>query len=130
MIPVSRIWLSLCFVSLFCFSSLQSQSLPSSEETAVRAVAERFYQAWAAKVFDGWLRLWSTHAAGLDTHKKNAQELFASSVNITLKDLTVRRVVLRGKQAWVRVEIDAQVIDAQTGKEKPGYGKTIFILLI
>jgi CHAT domain-containing protein/uncharacterized protein HemY len=95
----------------------------STDETALRTLAEAFYGAWAAKDLDGYMRLWSAQAPELEANKKAAAELFANSARIALTSFTVRRVGLVGKKAWVRVELDAQVIDAQTGKEKAGYGK-------
>lgn len=95
----------------------------SADEVALRTLGEAFFNTWAAKDLDGWLRLWSAHAPELEARKKATSELFAGSARITLTSLIVRRVGLAGARAWVRVELDARVIDAQTGKEKPGFGK-------
>ncbi|HKQ79399.1 MAG TPA: CHAT domain-containing protein [Blastocatellia bacterium] len=95
----------------------------SSDEAALRTLAEGFFKTWASKDLDGWLRLWSAQAPELEARKKVTTELFANSARILLTSLTVRRIGLVGEKAWVRVELDAQVIDAQTGKEKTGYGK-------
>jgi CHAT domain-containing protein/Tfp pilus assembly protein PilF len=96
----------------------------SADEMALRTLAENFFKTWAAKDLDGWLRSWSAQAPELETRKKASAELFANSAGITLTSLTIRRVAIVGQKAWVRVELDARVIDAQTGKEKEGYGKT------
>src|SRR5262245_11726634 len=90
----------------------------SADEAAIRALAEAFFRAWAAKDLDGFLRLWSKHAPELEARKKSAAELFADSEKIALNSLALRRVRVEGDKAHVRVEADAKVIDAKTGKEK------------
>ncbi|HXI93630.1 MAG TPA: CHAT domain-containing protein [Blastocatellia bacterium] len=113
--------------SSHAFAVLQPASAASSvqhstEETVLRTLAEAFYRAWAAQDLEGYLRLWSASAPEMEANKKATAELFANSTRIALTSFAVRRVGLAGKNAWVRVELDAQVIDAQTGKEKAGYG--------
>ena len=95
----------------------------SVDESALRALAEAFFKNWASKDLDGWLRLWAAQAPELEARKKAMTELFANNARIALNNFAIRRVGVIGKKAWVRVELDAQVIDAQTGKEVAGYGK-------
>src|SRR5262245_24345420 len=127
---------SLCLLALslnFINPALaQSQSASSAletrhsaDETALRALAEAFFHAWAAKDLDGFLRLWSDKSAELEARRKSAQELFAGSEKIELRNLTIRAVKVEGANARVRVETDARVTEAGTGKEKAGYGKTL-----
>src|SRR5262245_2735861 len=82
--------LSLCFLALtatFISPALtQSQSAPpataaqhSADEAALRALAEAFFRAWAAKDLNDWLRLWSAQAPELEARKKATAELFTSS---------------------------------------------------
>jgi tetratricopeptide (TPR) repeat protein len=51
--------------------------------------------------------------------------LFAASAKIEIRGLTTRSIQIDGEKARLRVEAGAQVIDAQTGKEKAGYGKML-----
>ncbi|MGH9843752.1 MAG: tetratricopeptide repeat protein [Blastocatellia bacterium] len=95
----------------------------SADETALRALAEAFFKTWAAKDLDGFLRLWSARSPELEARRKADREFFANSDQVELRGLTIRAVKLDGDKARVRVEADAQVIEAQTGKEKAGYGK-------
>src|SRR5499427_796482 len=97
----------------------------SADETALRALAEAYFHAWAAKDLDGFLRLWSEKSAELEARRKGAQELFAGAEKIELRNLTIRAVKVEGANARVRVETDARVTEATTGKEKAGYGKTL-----
>jgi len=97
----------------------------SADETALCALAEAFFHAWAAKDLDGFLRLWSEKSTELEARRKSAEELFAGSEKIELRNLTIRAVKVAGDNARVRVETDARVTEAGTGKEKAGYGKTL-----
>ena len=132
----SALRVSLCLLAMslnFINSALaQPQSASSalapqhsSDETALRALAEAFFHAWAAKDLDGFLRLWSDKSTELEARRKDSQELFAGSEKIELRNLTIRAVKLEGANARVRVETDARVTEAGTGKEKAGYGKTL-----
>jgi CHAT domain-containing protein/Tfp pilus assembly protein PilF len=132
----SALRVSLCLLAMslnFINSALaQPQSASSalapqhsSDETALRALAEAFFHAWAAKDLDGFLRLWSDKSTELEARRKGSQELFAESEKIELRNLTIRAVKVEGANARVRVEIDARVTEARTGKEKAGYGKTL-----
>ena len=132
----SALRVSLCLLAMslnFINSALaQPQSASSalapqhsSDETALRALAEAFFHAWAAKDLDGFLRLWSDKSTELEARRKDSQELFAGSEKIELRNLTIRAVKVEGANARVRVETDARVTEARTGKEKAGYGKTL-----
>jgi tetratricopeptide (TPR) repeat protein len=125
---------SLCFLALsFNFISLalaQSQPAPSTsaaknsdDESSLRALAEAFLGAWAARDLDGFLLLWSAQSPELEARRKETQKLFAGSERIELRGLAIRAVKMDGGQARVRLEADALVIEAGTGKEKAGYGK-------
>src|SRR5262249_47163257 len=127
---------SLCLLTLslnFINPALaQPQSAPSAlvtrdsaDETALRALAEAYFHAWAAKDLDGFLSLWSDKSTELEARRKGAQELFAGSEKIELRNLTIRAVKVEGDNARVRVETDTRVTEAGTGKEKAGYGKTL-----
>src|SRR5262245_43917998 len=97
----------------------------SADETALRALAEAYFHTWAAKDLDGFLRLWSDKSTELEARRKGAQELFAGSEKIELRNLTIRAVKVEGANARVRVETDARVTEVGIGKEKAGYGKTL-----
>jgi CHAT domain-containing protein/tetratricopeptide (TPR) repeat protein len=121
--------LSLNFINSVLAQPQSASSAPapqhSSDETALRALAEAFFHAWAAKDLDGFLSLWSDKSPELEARRKSSQELFAGSEKIELRNLTIRAVKVEGANARVRVETDARVTEAGTGKEKAGYGKTL-----
>jgi CHAT domain-containing protein/tetratricopeptide (TPR) repeat protein len=114
-------------LSLNCLQPASSASAVqnSADETALRALAESFFNTWAAKDLDGFLRQWSAKAPELPARKKAMQELFASGEKVVLKSFAVRQVKPEGDKARVRVEANLQSVEMQAGKEKPGYGKLL-----
>ena len=119
--------LSFNFVGLALAQAPQAPSTPaakhSDDESSLRALAEAFLGSWAARDLDGFLRLWSAQSPELEARLKETQKLFAGSERIELRGLAIRAVKMGGGQASVRLEADALVIEAGTGKEKAGYGK-------
>src|SRR5262245_15192171 len=97
----------------------------SADETALCALAEAFFHAWAAKDLEGFLSLWCEKSTELEARRKSAEELFAGGEKIELRNLTIRAVKVEGDNARVRVETDARMTVAGTGKEKAEYGKTL-----
>ena len=120
-------WSSLTLsLLLICPALAQSQSSsPAAEEAAVRAVAEKYFALYAGKDLEGLMSLWSAKSPELAADRKSVAELFASSEKITLISFAVRQLRVMGDKARVRVEADVQVIEAQTGKEKPRFGKLL-----
>src|SRR5262245_57031850 len=90
---------------------LVSVAQSSAAEAALRALAETFFNTWAAKDLDEFLRLWSAKAPELEARRKATQALFASGDKIELRGLTIRSVKLDGDKAQLRVEADVQMIE-------------------
>ncbi|HMB29016.1 MAG TPA: hypothetical protein VKS99_12980, partial [Blastocatellia bacterium] len=125
--------LSLGFNSFASTPSQPSSATPaqnSADELAARALTEAFFKTWAAKDLDGFLRLWSAKSPELEPRRKSMQELFNSSEKIELRGLTIQAVKIEGDKARVLVEAEAHVIEAKTGKEKAGFGKTLRTLAL
>ncbi len=109
-------------------ASIAQMAQGSADEVTIRALAEAFFRAWATKDLDGFMRLWSAKSTEFEARRKSAQELFAGAEKIDLRNLTIRAIKVEGDNARARVDADAQVIEAKTGKEKPGYGKMSRVL--
>src|SRR5262245_40456391 len=107
----------------FQSSSHASATQNSTEEPALRALAESFYNTWAAKDLDGFLRLWSAKSPELEARQKSSADLFANSARIEVSGLLFRQFRIDAEKANLRVEVNVAVIDAQLNKEKEGYGK-------
>ncbi|MBI1762381.1 MAG: tetratricopeptide repeat protein [Acidobacteria bacterium] len=111
---------SLSFYSLQpTLAAASSQS--SADEAALRTGAESFFKTWTAKDVDGFLRLWSAQAPELEARRKADAELFASGARLVLKSFAVGQIKVADAKASVRVMVELQVLEAQTGREKPGY---------
>src|SRR5262245_17256866 len=103
-------------------ASFASTIQNSSDEAAIRTIAEAFYKTWAAKDLDGFLSLWSAKAPEPEARKKAAVELYAVSERIEVSDPTTRGITMTGDRAVAHVAVDVKVIDAKTGQAREGYG--------
>lgn len=101
----------------------KAATIQTLDEKSLRGLAEAFFNTWAAKDLDGYLRLWNATTPELATRQKMTAELFASGAHLTLKNFAVRQLKVEGAKAKVRVTVELQVFEAQTGREKPGYGQ-------
>jgi CHAT domain-containing protein len=97
----------------------------TAEEAALRTLAEQFFNNWAAKDLDGFLRLWSAQSPELTAREKATRELFAASAKLEVSQLRVRKVQLEGTQASLHIELTALVTDAKTGQPRAGYGNML-----
>src|SRR5215468_9307918 len=94
--------LSLILVSRAAPQSQSSSSVPtspqSSSESAVRAVAEKYFALYAAKDLDGLMSLWSEQSPDLESRKQEMQKLFAGYEKIEVKSLAVPGVKIEGEK--------------------------------
>src|SRR5262245_4114316 len=97
--------LAVLSLSLICTASAQSQSsssVPNSpptsagqnstDEAALRALVEAFFNTWAAKDLDGFLHLWSAKSPELEARKQSTSALFGSSEKIEVRDLVLDKL--------------------------------------
>src|SRR5262245_52167357 len=100
--------LSLNFISPALAQSQPASSTPesqhSSDEASLRTLSEAFFQTWAAKDLDAFLRLWSARSSGFESRRKEAQEALAAGERIEIRNLNIRAVKMDGGQSRVRVE--------------------------
>src|SRR5262245_14212712 len=103
-------------------SSSAPASTQSSAESAVRAVAEKYFALYAAKDLDGLMSLWSGQSPDLESRKQGMQKLFAGYEKIEVKSLAVLRVTIAGEKAKLRVDVEINAVEAKTGKPAAGFG--------
>ncbi|HKC88991.1 MAG TPA: hypothetical protein VKG02_23615, partial [Blastocatellia bacterium] len=103
-------------------SSSAPASTQSSAESAVRAVAEKYFALYAAKDLDGLMSLWSGQSPDLESRKQGMQKLFAGYEKIEMKSLAVLRVTIAGEKARLRVDVEINAVEAKTGKPAAGFG--------
>ena len=102
------------------FAQVQSSSSalhdsPSSTESAVRAVAEKYFALYAAKDLSGLMSLWSaktTDPAG----KRKAIEMQLETSDVSIRDLTISRVKIEGERATLRVTLKMALTSRQNGQ--------------
>ena len=124
------LWVVISACILFSIVLAQDESrkerpaLPSTaDEADLRALAQEFYAAYARKDLDGFLRLWSAKSPELASRRAATQKLFADHERIELKSLAVRKVTVDGEKAKLRVDVELNAVEVNTGKPAAGYGQ-------
>ncbi len=116
--------LSLIVVAALCLQPLGlAQDASPVDETALRAVAEELFAAYAREDLEGFMGQWSANSPELATRRKAMQELFAANERIEVKRLTVSRVKVEGDKASLRVSFEMNALDVKTGKPAEGFGR-------
>ncbi len=114
---------------IFCLSSVglsQDQSRPqtsTTDEAALRAVAQQFFAAYAKKDLEGFTGLWSAKSPEIQARRKVMEERFVGIEKIELKSLAFRDLTIEGDKARVRVMVEMNALDSKTGKAAAGFGK-------
>ncbi|HKE60090.1 MAG TPA: CHAT domain-containing protein [Pyrinomonadaceae bacterium] len=98
-----------------------ARSTPTSAETAVLNVVERYYDLLAHKNLDELKKLWSANSAEAEARQKATVDLFAQSKTIAVRSFSVRQLNVTADKALVRVVADLEVIDSTTNRERPDY---------
>ncbi|MCI0339054.1 MAG: CHAT domain-containing protein, partial [Acidobacteria bacterium] len=124
--------LSLTFIGPPLAQSQSTSSAPaaqhSADEAALRALAEAFFRAWAAKDLDGFLRIWSAKSPTLESHKQAMQKLFVNNEKIEVKNLMVYKVTVDGEKARLRVDVEINAVEAKTGNPASGFGSRKLVI--
>lgn len=117
------ILLSLC-LSPFVFA--QGNPLPtaqSDEEAAVRALVERYFEAWQKEDLDAATGLWSQKSPDFAGGKSRLQSVFSANDQIEVKNLQLRRLAIEGERASALATVEVNAVDAKTGKPAAHLGK-------
>ena len=116
-----------CLPLSFVLAQDDSRTRPTvaSDDAALLALVQEFYGSYAKKDLDGFLQLWSSRSPELATRRETMQKLFADHEKIEVKGLVIRRLVVEGDKAKLRVEIELNAIEIKTGKPAAGLGKMI-----
>lgn len=100
-----------CFVSITALFSTPA-NLPD-EETALKALVERFFDAYAKKDLDGFMRLWSEKSPEYEFRKRVMQQIFAGA-DYAFSDLTIKQIQIEGEKARLRILVTLTEIDPKT----------------
>jgi CHAT domain-containing protein len=80
-------------------------SLPSSDETALRALVDQYFAAYAGKDLEAYLRLWSERSPNFTSRRQIMTQLFTGAEH-SFSGLRVSRLNIAGEQATLRVQVD------------------------
>lgn len=119
-------WVIILTCCLSSFGFTQNEPLAqrlSADESALRTLAGEFFAAYAKNDLNGFLQLWSAKSPGLDSRKRMTQKLFADNEKIEINSLAVRKVIVSGEKAQVRLAVKMSAVEAKTGKPAGDFGE-------
>jgi tetratricopeptide (TPR) repeat protein len=127
-LPSSFLLVLICVLASLCLAhdlSRPQHTAPSvtEEEDAVKALISQYYSAYAKKDLEGLMRFWSAKSPEAESRKKSLQATLADCGEVHVNGLIVRGLIVAGKEARARVEVDISAVDAKTGKALTGFGK-------
>ena len=94
-----------------------------ADETAVRAVAQRYFAAYAKKDLDGFMALWSEKSPDFKSRKQTMQRIFGETEDIRLKALTIVKATVTDEAAQLRVRVELASTDKRSGKPHADMGR-------
>lgn len=128
-----RCFLSLLFILCFSYASFahgnsrplrpEVVSTSSADETALPALVENYFGAYAKKDVDALMSLWSAKAPDFASFQKKMRELFAKGEKIEVHHLAIGKPIREGEKMKARAFLEMSMMDAKTGKPASGFGK-------
>jgi len=121
-----RVSLCLLVFSLSLINSplAQSQSStsvpgspPSSAESAVRAVVEKYFVLYAAEDLDGVMSLWSEKSPDYASLKQNLQRQFATE-DFSFSDPMISRVKVESEKASLRAMTNLTAVNLKSSQKR------------
>ncbi|MEP6920141.1 MAG: CHAT domain-containing protein [bacterium] len=123
----TAILLGLClYFASFVLAQPNLLPLPppqSPEEAAVRALVERYFEAWQNEDLEAAVGLWSEKSPDFGAGKSRLQNLFSANDRIEVRNLQLRRLAIEGERASALSAIEVSALDVKTGKPAAGLGK-------
>ena len=104
--------LLLMFVVWISINLAPIANAQSSDESALRALAEKFFSNYQRKDLDGLMLLWSERFPNSASNRQAFQQAFAASEKIELKKLVISKVTLDGDKATVSVTAEVKAAGA------------------
>jgi CHAT domain-containing protein/Tfp pilus assembly protein PilF len=106
---------------IFCTTLLAVAQTP--EESALRALLDKFFTAYQKEEVGDLMALWSKDSPDLAASEQAMRRTFAENSKIQLHSLAILGMKVEGDKASARVLIDISAVEAKTGKAAPGFGK-------
>jgi CHAT domain-containing protein/Tfp pilus assembly protein PilF len=117
--------LALTTALIGCGSAVLAQS---TDETAVRALLDRFFVAYQKEDLTGIESLLSARSTDLAATKQRIQKVFTETEQLEIKGLTIRRLTVDGTKAVARVNLELSAVDRKTKAAAAGFGKMALTL--
>ena len=116
-------------IALLCLSVCGAAFKPlpaiaqENDATAIRALVEKFFQAYQKEELDALMSLWSKDATDLVTVRQRFQETFADNRNIEVKNLEIGRVLELAGRIMAPITVEVSAVSIRTGQPAAGFGK-------
>jgi len=101
-------------------------SAQTSEETALRALADNFFAAYQKEDIEALRSMMDVKSPDFAAAKQNLQKVFADNEQIEINGLTIRIRSLQASKATFRASLEMKAVDAKTKAPASGFGKMDF----
>ena len=119
---LSWVVLTTLFLQTFIYSQEVTQT-SSPDESAIRAVLDQYFDAYAREDLEACIRLWSASSPNLASRKATLENLFKANDNFKVTNVAIRKLSMDGERATVRLVLEASAVDLKTKKPADGFGK-------
>jgi CHAT domain-containing protein/uncharacterized protein HemY len=128
--PHKKRWLSFVVLTALCLQSLvlaqepaRTSNASSADESALRALLDQYFGAYAREDLEACLRLWSAGSPNLPPRKDALDKLFKANDKIDVKNLAIRKLSTDADRTTVRLVVELTAVDVRSGKAADGFGK-------
>src|SRR5260370_40820000 len=104
-------------------SSLVAGQEHLPDEALLRAAVSRYFDFFAKRDLDDLLKQWSAKAPDLEARRKELQQAFAANDHVEVRNLTIRKLTLKGDKASAQVAIEITASDVKTRRPSTTFGK-------
>jgi CHAT domain-containing protein/tetratricopeptide (TPR) repeat protein len=120
--PIITAWV-FTFISCLVFCSPDTANAQTAEESTLRTLTERFFDAYQKEDINNLLALWSKASPELAAGEQALRRTFTENDRIRLNDLSILAIKVDGSKAVARVLVNISATDAKTGAPATGLGK-------
>lgn len=123
---ITPVW-ALVFIVCLAFGAPPPAAAQAADESALRALLERFFAAYQKKDRAGLTTLWSKVAPDSAAGEQEMQRTLADNEEIRLNSLAFSDVRVEGDKASARVVADLSAVDAKTGAGAAGRERKSYV---
>lgn len=118
--------LAACAILTLAALAGMARALPlqANDEAALRALAEKYFAAYAREETDALLKMWSEKSPNLAQSRRTMQQVFAAHDRLELRAINISAVNVEGEKASVRATIEMAAVEVRTGAPAgPPFGR-------